>query len=138
LVVTIAAKKDLYVSYVKIFFFLSLSKQLSMPMRNKALQGMNPLKGDKDIEQAKDLRKDRDLPATSDINKSRDDIQHRNQDEFDDESKQKRDNNLRRQEARNERREDSQLNEERNIDPEKKKQSPKADKVERQFPNLKK
>ena len=140
MIVTIAAKKDLYVECTsmqrKDFFHLSLSKLLSMGKHDKDLRKKDV--SDKDIEQAKDLRPDRDLPVTSDINKSREDIQHRNQDEYDDESKQKLDANSRKQDARNEQRQDSQLNDERNIQSEKKKQSPKADKVDRKLPNLKK
>ena len=107
-----------------------------MDKRNKDL-GKKDVK-DRDIEQSKHLRQDRDLPVSSDANKSRKDIEYRNQDEYDDESKQKLDHDARKQEARNERREDSQLGDERKIQSEKKKQSPKADKVDRKFPNMKK
>ena len=71
--------------------------------------------------------RDKRLPADADANRSNEDIQGKNQEEFDDESKLRLDANARKQDARNEQKEDSQLKHEDKIQPEKKKQTEKWD-----------
>ena len=84
------------------------------------------------------INRNKRLPADADANRSDEDVQNKHQEEFDDESKLRLDKNARKQDARNEQREDSQLKHEDKIQPEKKKQSEKWDKVDRKLPNIKK
>ena len=84
------------------------------------------------------INRNKRLPADADANRSDEDVQNKHQEEFDDESKLRLDENARKQDARNEQREDSQLKHEDKIQPEKKKQNEKWDKVDRKLPNIKK
>ena len=84
------------------------------------------------------INRNKRLPADADANRSDEDVQNKHQEEFDDESKLRLDENARKQDARNEQSEDSQLKHEDKIQPEKKKQSEKWDKVDRKLPNIKK
>ena len=81
------------------------------------------------------INRNKRLPADADANRSDEDVQNKHQEEFDDESKLRL---ARKQDARNEQKEDSQLKHEDKIQPEKKKQSEKWDKVDRKLPNIKK
>jgi hypothetical protein len=79
------------------------------------------------------------LPEDADVNKSKKDIQFQHQDEFDDPRKEElnqRANNE--QEVRNKEMEASQTRHEDKIQPEKKKQSEKMDKINRKLPQIKK
>jgi len=100
---------------VKIFYFLKKQKLNKMDKRNES------------------------LPADADAKKSEEDSQFKNQEEFDDQSRQQLDDQSRNEDkVRNKQKEESQTKHEDMIQPEKKKQTEKWDKVDRQFPNLKK
>jgi hypothetical protein len=79
------------------------------------------------------------LPADADTNQRKEDSQSGNQEELDNTSREQPDDQSRiKEKVRNEQAEDSQSKREDMIPPEKEKQSGKWDKVDRQFPNLRK
>ncbi len=85
-------------------------------------------------------KRDKNLPEDADANRNPDDIQNKNQGEFDDRSRDLPNANRRKEESVRSKRiaEDSQTKHEDKIPPEKKKQPEKWDKVDRKLPNLKK
>jgi hypothetical protein len=84
-------------------------------------------------------KRNKNLPADADAQPKKEPTKFQNQEEHDEQSKQEQNETPRQEEkVRIKQAEDSQTKHEDMIPPEKKKQTEKWDKVERQFPNLKK